>query len=174
MRSSRRALWRACVIAASACLVLAGCSARQSKEQYEEHLADAMKVRTEVTSGLDAQQFESPAQFEEASKRIAAAREDLDEAPPPRNLQGAHDAMLRGMDGLADVLDQLGQCAALDTNQQASCRRAIDQSVYDEIRNDFDEANTIYQAEGISSVGDGGDEETGDSPGEDPEGGDEL
>ena len=55
-----------------------------------------------------------------------------------------------------------------------ACRQSIGQDVYDAIRNDFDEANTIYREEGLALPGLGGDEDAEDSLGEDPEGGDEL
>jgi hypothetical protein len=69
--------------------------------------------------------------------------------------------------------------------QGRACRHAITQDVYDEIRNDFGEANTIYRQEGIllpglggeSGASGGGSGESGsggDNLGDDPSGGDEL
>ena len=172
---------RACALLACAvaCLVLAGCTGRQSREQYEERLDNALKVRTEVVASLDAKELDSSAEYKDASTRIIAALDELDADPPPKDVTAAHDSMLRAMDGLATLLDRLARCEKLgevSEQDRRVCRTSIDQGVYDEIRNDFHEANTIYLEEGFSLPGLGGEEGAGgdDSLGEDPEGGDEL
>jgi hypothetical protein len=170
-------LLRASALMLLACLVLAGCTARQSRDQYEERLDQALKARADVTTRLDGQQLNSAEDYKAASKQITAAMDELDADPPPKDVEAAHDSMLRGMDGLATLLSRLGRCEALGSvseQDRRACRKAIDQTVYDEIRNDFHEANTIYLEEGFSSPELGGDEDAGDSTGEDPEGGDTL
>lgn len=167
---------RAVVLVTCSCLVLAGCTARQSRDQYEERLDQALKARAEVTSQLDGQQLKSAEDYKAAAARVTAAMDALDADPPPRDVEAAHDSMLRGMDGLATLLSRLGRCEALGSvseQDRRACRAAIDQTVYDEIRNDFREANTIYLEEGFSAPELGG-ESKDDSSGEDPEGGDEL
>jgi hypothetical protein len=123
--------------------------------------------------------MDTAAEYKEASKQIVAAMDELDADPPPSDVEAAHDSMIRAMDGLATLLDRLGRCEALgevSEQDRRVCRKSIDQGVYDEIRNDFHEANTIYLEEGFSLPGLGGEEGAGgdDSLGKDPEGGDEL
>lgn len=177
----RRPILRACALlaCACACLVLAGCTARQSREQYEERLEHALKTREGVVQALDSKEIDSADEYKEASTQVVAAMDELDADPPPSDVAAAHDSMIRAMDGLATLLDRLGRCEALGAVSEQDrrvCRKSIDQGVYDEIRNDFHEANTIYLAEGFSLPGLGGEDGAGgdDSLGEDPEGGDEL
>jgi hypothetical protein len=81
------------------------------------------------------------------------------------------------MEGLVTLLDRLGRCEALaraSEQDRRACRQSIGQDVFDTIRNDFTEANTIYRQEGLSLSGQGGESEAEDSLDDDPEGGDEL
>jgi hypothetical protein len=158
-------------------LVLGGCTARQSQDQYEERLEQALAVRHDVAQKMDQQSFADAKDYQLASEQVLGSLDELDADPPPRNLQDAHDSMVSGMEGLATLLDRLGRCEALAQASQQdrrACRQSIGQDVYDAIRNDFDEANTIYREEGLSLPGLGGEEGAEDSLGEDPEGGDEL
>ena len=158
-------------------LVLGGCTARQSQDQYEERLEQALVVRQGVSEQLDQDSLDDPEAFDFAGREVRGALDDLDADPPPRNLQGAHDRMVEGLEGMVVLLDRMGQChgaAQASAGDRRVCRQAIRQDFFDEIRNDFDEANTIYQAEGLALPGLGGDEGAGGSPGGDPEGGDEL
>lgn len=173
----RRSVWRASALLACACLLAVGCTARQSHEQYEERLSQALKARTSVTAQLDAGQLTTPQKYEAAAQRVTIALDELDADPPPRDVEAAHDSMVAGLEGLAALLDRLGRCEALgqaSEQDRRACRQAIGQGVYDAIRNDFSEANTIYLEEGFSLPGLGDGDEVGDSLGEDPEGGDEL
>ena len=160
-----------------ACVLGWGCTPRQSDAQYEERLDRALKARTAVTAQLDGGSLRTPEQYDAASRQMTEALDGLDADPPPRNAAAAHASMIAGMEGLAVLLGKMGRCAALakaSDQDRRACRQSIEQSVYDDIRNDFSEANTIYRAEGYSLSGLGSDDEAGDSLGEDPEGGDEL
>jgi hypothetical protein len=173
---------------ALACALLAtGCTARQSKEQYTDRLAKVLKVRTEVLAAVNEHTYTTQDAFVAARRRIDAARTELDADEPPRSMQQAHDSMVHGLRGLAALLDTLGHCAAVEAaslEQGRACRHAITQDVYDDIRNDFGEANTIYRQEGISLPGLGDEDEASgggagsgggsDNLGDDPAGGDEL
>lgn len=174
---------RACALAC-ALVVLAGCQARQSQEQYEERLGAVALVRAEVVEGLERGKYADAEAYERASERVSAAIEQLDVDPPPRALRTAHDRMIGGMGGLAILLDRLARCeerAEASQQDRRACRQSIGQEAYDAIRNDFEEANTIYREEGVPIDGDegaggggfGGDG-GGDSLDEDPEGGDAL
>lgn len=168
---------RAFVVLVLACFVATGCTARQSQSQYEDRLEQALAVRTDVTGKLDSGQLRTPADFDAAEKRLLAALDELDADPPPRDAEAAHASMVSGLEGMAALLGRLGRCEALakvSEQDRRVCRQSIDQSVFDEIRNDFAEANTIYRAEGYSLSGLGGDDEAGGGLGKDPEGGDEL
>lgn len=159
-------------------LVLGGCTARQSQDQYEGRLEQALKVRQETSQKLEQRAFADAAAYELASQDVLAALDELDADPPPRNLEHAHQSMISGLEGLSALLDKLGRCEALlqaSAQDRRACRQSISQDVYDTIRNDFAEANTIYREEGLALPGLGSDEGAGDSLGEeDPEGGDEL
>jgi hypothetical protein len=131
-----------------------------------------------VAQQLDQRTLADAGAFEAAAQEVRSSLDELDADPPPRNLQDAHESMVSGMEGLSTLLDRLGRCEALAQASQQdrrACRQSIGQDVYDAIRNDFDEANTIYREEGLSLPGLGGGENSEDSLGEgDPEGGDEL
>lgn len=158
--------------------LLAGCTARQSHEQYEKDLGAALSARSQVIRQIDAGSLETAAQYEEAARTVNEALERFDAEPPPKDVQQAHEQMVAGLEGLAALADRLGRCERLakDTSERdaRACRQAIGQSVYDEIRNDFGEANTIYLEEGFSLPGLGAEDEAGDSLDGNPEGGDEL
>lgn len=158
-------------------LLLGGCTARQSQDQYESRLEQALSIREDVSTKLDERGYADAPAYDIAAQQVLSSVEELDADPPPRNLQHAHESMVSGMEGLAALLDRLGRCEALaraSDQDRRACRQSIDQDVFDAIRNDFDEANTIYREEGLSLPGLGGDEDAEDSLGEDPEGGDEL
>lgn len=158
-------------------LLAGGCTARQSQSQYEERLERALAVRTEVSAKLDAGKLASPADYAAAEQQLVSAVDELDADPPPSNAEDAHASMVAGLEGMAALMGRLGRCEALakvSAQDRRACRASIDQTVYDEIRNDLSEANTIYRAEGYSLAGLGGDDEAGDSLAEDPKGGDEL
>ncbi|MCW2927711.1 MAG: hypothetical protein JWM86_1679 [Thermoleophilia bacterium] len=177
----RRIVAKLWIITALGLLVVvgSGCTARQSREQYDERLAMAAKVRDEVTEGLDSERIHTEPQLREAAAKLDAAVDELDADPPPRAAQAAHERMVAGLEGMSALVLQLGRCASLESaarDEARACRRAIEPSVYDDIRNDFDEANTIYREKGFTlpgTGGEGGDSGTGPS-GEDPTGGDEL
>lgn len=157
--------------------MLAGCTARQSQDQYEGRLEQALTVREATSQQLERRAFADAAAYELAAQEVVAALDELDADPPPRNLEDAHASMVSGMEGLSTLLDRLGRCEALlkaSAQDRRACRQSISQDVYDSIRNDFAEANTIYREEGLALPGLGGDESAEDSLGEDPEGGDEL
>lgn len=170
---SNRSAWL--LLAGCACLLLTSCTARQSRDQYEQRLSAAAAVRVEVSRAFNAGQLHGRTQHEAAAERVERALRDLDADPPPRSAQDAHDAMVRGMQGLAALLRRVAECEALAAQQQrARCRDQIPPDVFDEIRNDFAEANTIYRQEGFSLPGLDGEEAAGDGRGADPAGGDEL
>ncbi len=179
MRSSLQSLARIGALIACACALVAGCTPRQSQDQYESRLDYALKVRADVANALDSNAYKDAAAYDEAAQKVNSALEELDADPPPRNLQGAHERMVDGMEGLAILLGKLGRCEALErasAQDRRACRQSIGQDVYDTIRNDFTEANTIYRQEGLSLPGLGGGDvkEGADTLGEDPEGGDSL
>ena len=168
------------VMLALAAATLAGCTPRQSTEQYEERLEQAIAVRTVAISQLDDGSLTTPAQFDELANKVVASIDELDADAPPRKLQTAHERMLDGLDGLAALISRLGRCVGLSEHSQQdarACRQSIGQEVYDEIRNDFGEADTIYREEGLSLpglAGDGDKADGGDQLGKGAEGGDEL
>lgn len=158
-------------------LVLGGCTARQSQDQYETRLEQALKTREDTAQMLEKRGFADAAAYDLAAQDVIAALDELDADAPPRNLEGAHESMVSGLEGLSALLDRLGRCEALaaaSAQDRRACRQSISQDVYDAIRNDFAEANTIYLEEGLALPGLGGKDGAEDSLGEDPEGGDEL
>jgi hypothetical protein len=165
------------VLLALACALAAGCTARQSSEQYEDRLEQAIATRTEVSSQMEANQLRTADQYDVAEQKLLVALDQLDADPPPRDVIAGHEAMVAGLEGLGVLLGRLGRCESLrnaSEQHRRACRQAIRQEVYDEIRNDFTEANTIYRGAGISVPGLGDDDGSGDTLGRDPEGGDEL
>jgi hypothetical protein len=169
---------RACALLSCACVLAASCTPRQSQDQYETRLERAVQVREDVATRLSARQLTSADEYETAAAQVSAALEELEADPPPRNLVQGHDRMVLGMEGLAILLGRLGRCEALvraSEQDRRACRQSIGQDVYDTIRNDFTEANTIYRQEGLSLTGLGGGTGSGeDSLGEEIEGGDAL
>lgn len=169
----RRGALLACCV-----LVAVGCTPRQSQDQYEERLEHAIAVRQGISVRLAQRELDSAASYQQAAMEVNAALDELDADPPPSDLQAAHDRMVEGMEGLAILLDKLGRCEALaqaSAQDRRACRQSIGQDVYDTIRNDFTEANTIYRQEGLSLPGLGGEDEAQqDSLGEEPDGGDAL
>jgi hypothetical protein len=159
-------------------LTLTACTARQSQDQYEERLDQAVATRTTVSGQLAGDDLADADAYAAAAAEVERAVDELDADAPPRNLQDAHERMVAGMQGLGVLLERLGRCEALaraDEQDRRACRQAIGQDAYDTIRNDFDEANTIYRQEGVSVAGIGGDDDAGDDTlGEDPGGGDAL
>lgn len=154
-----------------------GCTARQSQDQYEGRLEQALQVRTDVSEKLQQRAFADANAYDIASQEVLSSLDELDADPPPKNLQAAHESMVSGMEGLATLLDRLGRCEALakaSDQDRRACRQSIGQDVYDAIRNDFAEANTIYREEGLSLAGLGGEDAAEDDLGAEPEGGDEL
>ncbi|MCW2961003.1 MAG: hypothetical protein JWM25_733 [Thermoleophilia bacterium] len=171
---------RATALLVIAAAVLVGCTARQSTEQYEQRLEQALSVRSKVTDQLDTRSISDPNAFAAASKQVVSALDELDADPPPRAVVDAHDRMVQGLEGLAALLDRMGRCEELTkaSEQDArACRQSISQDVYDEIRNDFGEADTIYRQEGFSLPGLGSGEDKADGSdqlGGATDGGDEL
>lgn len=174
MLHPRRSRWRVALLLACASLTVAGCAARQSKEQYQERLEAAGGVRQQVSVRVNGDQLSSQGDYEEAVRSLREAADELDSDLPPRNVQAAHDAMVQGLEGLADLLELLATCEGRTDQERRACRQDISQEVFDEVRNDFDEANTIYREEGFSLPGAGSEEGADSGPGADPEGGDEL
>ncbi|MCW2925032.1 MAG: hypothetical protein JWM98_2436 [Thermoleophilia bacterium] len=171
------------VLACWCCLLVGGCTPRQSRDQYEERLGGALAARTEVTGQLDGKELHTAADYDAAAKKVTNALDDLESDPPPGDVENAHERMVSGMEGLAALLSRLGRCESLgehSAQDARACRQSIGQDVYDEIRNDFGEANTIYRQEGFSLPGLGSDGDTsggnggGDSLGGGSDGGDEL
>lgn len=162
-----------------AVLVASGCTARQSQEQYEERVIQALEVEREVGGQMDARQLNDAAAYDAAAARVAHSLDELDADPPPRNMRAAHDRMVEGMEGLHALLGRLGRCEALATasaQDRRACLQSIEQDVFDTIRNDFTEANTIYRQEGLALPGQGSeaDAEQQDSLDDDSGKGDEL
>lgn len=163
---------------AAACLLasfaLVSCTARQSTDQYEARLTHAQDVQSDVARALQAGEYEDEDAYLAASERVGEALVELDSDAPPGNVQAAHDRMVEAMDGLAILLDRLARCERrIEASEQdrRACHQAIGQDVYDEIRNDFDEANTIYGQEGLPTIGGEGEDDTADQL---PEGSDQL
>jgi hypothetical protein len=181
--------WRtlcAWMLVAVAALLAAGCTPRQSREQYEERLSDAVTARAAATDKLDSGSLVDEDDYDAEADSVLAALDGLVADAPPRDLQDAHEPMMLGMEGLAALLQRLGRCEALgeySAQDKRACRQSIGQAVYDEIRNDFTEADTIYREEGVSVPGLGGDDgseareqggDTLDGGGASTEGEDEL
>ena len=146
------------------CTLLAGCQARQSDDQYADRLEQAVAARSEAIAALDGKKLVKRADYDAAAAQLDSAIGELDADPPPRSVQDAHERMLGAMEGLSTLLGRLGRCDELGTRSQQdgrACRASIDQDVYDGIRNDFGEADTIYRAEGFSPPGLGGGEDGG-------------
>lgn len=149
------------VLGIVAVAVSSGCAPRQSRDQYQDRLTGAVSTRLSVSDALSKQAYTTKEQYEAAAQRVATAKHQLDTDQPPRGLSDAHQSMLDGLEGLQALLSRLGRCAALADHAEQdarACRQSISQGVYDEIRNDFTEADTIYRHEGFSlpTTGDGG------------------
>jgi hypothetical protein len=150
-------------------VIAAGCTARQSREQYEERLASATDVRIQITKALTSNQFTTQEQYTEAAASVADALAALDADAPPQAVAAGHERMVEALEALEILLTRRGRCAALErvsAQDARACRMSIEQSVYDEIRNNFGEADTIYREEGYSLTGipdgDGGTSDGGD------------
>jgi hypothetical protein len=144
-------------------VAVAGCTPRQSRDQYQDNLSAAIEVRTTVSAALTNHTYTTAAAYDQASDQVTSTIGQLDADKPPRGLGDAHQRMLDGLDGLQALLSRLGRCEALTTasrQDSQACKQSITQDVYDEIRNDFTEADTIYRQEGLSlpGLGDGGTE----------------
>lgn len=157
----RRAVLVAVIVLLAA--IAGGCTQRQSQDQYEERLQDAVEARDQAVDQVTYGKLTDDTQYAEAIKRVRHASDELDADAPPKQLEAGHERMVAGMAGLARLLELLQRCDAHDTSEaRLQCRSDIEPDVYDTIRNDFEEANTIYRQEGLSiadsgtSIGQGG------------------
>lgn len=137
--------------------MIIGCEARQSHEQYEENLHALDLVRLEQAQMLQQKRFQDPQELTSAARDLRKAAKNLDSSSPPRDAQDAHVRMLEAVDGLIDILQTLATCmerSAQLRSTSAHCSASVDQASYDETRNDFLEASTIYKQSGYE-IGEG-------------------
>lgn len=141
-----------CVVLLTAAVAAGACAERQSEDQYQQNLTKLYAERQQVLRELPEQHDADVAFFADAQKRISTAASDLAAIQPPKHVQQAHDRHVEGLRGLSRLLGQLADCARLEQASPGggrTCREQIDQADLDEVRNDLDEADTIYREQGF-------------------------
>lgn len=134
----------------------AACTARQSDDQYGERLEVAIATREDVRSRVSSDALTSAADLRSAGRDLDEVADDLDVDPPPQAVEQGHERMLDGMEALRVLVQRLATCVSGGApvgRTVRMCRNRIDQSVFDDIENDFAEADTIFAAEGFEVPG---------------------
>jgi hypothetical protein len=132
-------------------LPAAGCAERMTKSRYEEEVGKLMAERTKILNELPTHDGTDVQYFARSQESIQQGASDLDRLQPPKEAEQAHEMHVEGMRGLARLLGKLADCARLaqrDAGAGRTCRDEINQLELDEVRNDFFEADTIYEEHG--------------------------
>lgn len=138
---------------AAAVLLVCGCTARQTEDEYSEHLERALTARNDAVDKLDANALPDQAAYKAAAKRLRDSVREVNGEPPPKQYQDAHDLLVDSLEDFAVLLGKLGRCKKfeIDAPQDArACNQSIGQEVFDELRNDMRESDAIYRQEGLA------------------------
>lgn len=145
-------------------VVSAGCTQRQSQDQYQELLTSANTARRAALG--DAARDSSAHDLRAAATRVATIAQQLEDLNPPSNVQQAHTRYVESLQGLRDVLNRLADCADMqveDASQALECRATINHRALEEIDNDFDEADAIFTHAGYTMASGAASTDTKDS-----------
>jgi hypothetical protein len=145
-------------VAVVCALVLVGCAERQSRTQYEQTVKHARTARIGVLEEMGRRKPDDEAFFKQSQERMRTAAQDLAAVSPPSDVQSAHDTHVDGLKGLAKILGEFAICARIqmkDAGEGSACRKRIDSLEIDEVRNDLEEADTIYRQKGYDIGKDG-------------------
>lgn len=136
--------------------IFVGCTSRQTEAEYTTNVQRALTTRNKVSDALDKGDLRTSDQLREASEEVASARSGLDSSPPPATFTAAHNKFVETLDGFETLIRRQLRCAELDryaAQDARACRLSIKQSVFDELRNDFREADAIYRNAGLTLEG---------------------
>lgn len=130
-------------------VVAAGCTQRETPEQYENKVSESYQQRRTLIISLatdgDAQYY---------LKAREAFQEDVDELRdivPPKDVEHGHEKYIASLEGMVTVLQTLADCKQLQkSNFEAgrNCVFEISTSDLDQIENDFREAETVFEDRG--------------------------
>lgn len=129
-----------------------GCAERQSEGQYEDTIKTMHTERTMILRQLTPERSRDLTWLSTSQGKVEGMGRDLEAIQPPAVIESAHDRHVEGLDGLARILSRLADCARLEKRERArgeECRGKINQLELDEVRNDLDEADTIYREHGL-------------------------
>lgn len=135
---------------------LTGCAGRMSKARYQEEVGKLSVERKGVVTELPSHDSSDVRWFANAQETTHRGASDLDRLQPPKEVEGAHDKHVEATRGLSRLLGKLADCARLQQRDAAAgraCRAGVDQLELDEVRNDFQEADVIYEEHGYTFDG---------------------
>lgn len=129
----------------------AGCAERVSHQQYQKQLDRTAEEVSIVTRDIAQRPSTDTRWFALHEQRLRDMADDLKATDPPSDVTQAHETWVDGVRGLSRLLGTIGDCARLEQSTSGAadpCRRAIGESRLDEVRNDLDEARTIFRDAG--------------------------
>lgn len=138
------------LVVVTAVLIAPGCGGLEPG-QYERELVKIHDRRIESVGKLGSADTGDVKFYAGQQKQMQLAADDLDRIQPPGEVRKAHDTYVDSLYGLARVMGKLADCARLQQRSELrarACRAAIEQSLLDEVQNDFFEAYTILRHEG--------------------------
>ena len=134
-------------------LAASGCAERMTKSRYEEQLGKLIAERKRIINDLPSHDPSDVKYYADSQEVMQGGASDLEALQPPKEVQAAHDMHVEGMRGLTRLLGKLADCGRLQQRDDVAgreCRDRINQLELDEVRNDFIEADTIYDERGYT------------------------
>lgn len=92
-------------------LLLAACGG-MSKAEYEK---EVNKIGKQVSKDLEGIQGGQPseAEIKKAKNALNTAADDLEDLSPPKEAEKGHEALVKGVRGLSELVEKLGEAMAL-------------------------------------------------------------
>jgi beta-phosphoglucomutase-like phosphatase (HAD superfamily) len=92
-------------------LLLSACGG-MSKKEYEK---EVNKIGAQVSKDLEGIQGGQPseAEIKKAKTALNTAADDLDDLDPPKDAEKGHEALVKGVRGLSELVEKLGKAMAL-------------------------------------------------------------
>lgn len=144
--------WLRCAIALSVLIVCAGCTERRSDAQYQQQLTRSERLVAASIPAIHEHDIADVDWYEQQRTAIRDTQDALTAIAPPRRIEHAHRTYLRGLTGLARVMNALADCAQAERQQQGSgsrCREMITVRELDDVTNDLDEGRAVFADAGF-------------------------
>lgn len=153
---SSRVRWNVLATGIAVAIVAAGCTQRESHEQYQRRLDASTREVDKVMSGLADEQgrMAGVRQLEQSRRTIRDVAEGFDQSGPPREVADAHELYGSALRSLSVVIGELADCARQEQVRPGSgapCRARISQSRIDGVHNDIRQAEVMYRESGYKA-----------------------